>query len=153
MTKIKVLFVCVHNSARSQMAEELLRKIAGNDFETESAGLEPGVLNPYVIEVLKEEGIDITNKKTKSAFDLSKAGRRYTYVITVCDEISAEACPVFPSCEEQFHWSFPDPSKFVGTDDKKIELVRKIKNEIKAKIEEWMGDLDSNKIKTKLSAL
>jgi len=91
MTKKSVLFVCVHNSARSQMAEELLRKIAGNKFEAESAGLEPGVLNPYVIEILREEGIDITRKKTKSAFDLLKAGRRYTYVITVCDETSAEA--------------------------------------------------------------
>ena len=144
MAKKKVLFVCVHNSARSQMAEELLRKIAGDRFEAESAGLEPGVLNPYVIEVLKEEGIDITGKKTKSAFDLFKAGRRYAYVITVCDETSAEACPVFPSCEERFHWSFTDPSKFVGTDEEKIEQVREIKNQIKAKIEEWVNDLDSN---------
>ena len=142
MTKRKVLFVCVHNSARSQMAEELLRKEAGNRFESESAGLEPGELNPYVIEVLKEEGIDITGKKTKSAFDLSKAGRRYTYVITVCDETSAETCPVFPSCEKRFHWSFPDPSKFVGTDEEKIDQVRKIKNEIKAKIVEWLNDID-----------
>lgn len=141
MAKKKVLFVCVHNSARSQMAEELLRKIAGDRFEAESAGLEPGELNPYVIEVLKEEGIDITGKNTKSAFDLLKAGRRYAYVITVCDEASAEACPVFPSCEERFHWSFPDPSKFVGTDEERIERVRKIKNEIKAKIGEWVKDL------------
>jgi arsenate reductase (thioredoxin) len=143
MTKKKVLFVCVHNSARSQMAEELLRKIAGNRFDVESAGLEPGVLNPHVIEVLKEEGIDITGKKTKSAFELLKAGRYYTYVITVCDETSAGACPVFPSCEERFHWSFPDPSKFAGTYEEKIEQVREIKNQIKAKIEEWVKDRDS----------
>lgn len=138
-----MLFICVHNSARSQMAEELLRKIAGNRFEAESAGLEPGELNPYVIEVLKEEGIDITDKKTKSAFDLLKAGRRYAYVITVCDETSAEACPVFPSCEERYHWSFPDPSKFVGTDEEKIEHVRKIKNDIKVKIGDWVKGRDS----------
>ncbi len=138
MAKKKVLFVCVHNSARSQMAEELLRKIAGDRFEAESAGLEPGELNPYVIEVLKEEGIDITGKKTKSAFDLLKAGRHYMYVITVCDETSAEACPLFPSCEERFHWSFPDPSKFAGTDEENREQVRKIKNQMKAKIEEWI---------------
>lgn len=143
MTKKNVLFVCVHNSARSQMAEELLRKIAGNRFDVESAGLEPGVLNPYVIEILKEEEIDISGKKTKSAFDLLKAGRHFTYVITVCDETSAEACPVFPSCEERFHWSFPDPSKFVGTDEEKIERVREIKNQIKAKIEEWIKGRDS----------
>lgn len=151
MTKKKVLFVCVHNSARSQMAEELLRKIAGNRFEAESAGLEPGVLNPYVIQVLKEEGIEITGKKTKSAFELLKAGRYYAYVITLCDETSAETCPVFTSYEERFHWSFPDPSKFVGTDEEKIEQVREIKNQIKMKIEEWMNGLDSNEIKTKLS--
>jgi arsenate reductase len=151
MTKEKVLFVCVHNSARSQLAEELLRKIAGNRFEAESAGLEPGVLNPYVAEVLKEEGIDITGKKTKSVFDLLKAGRHYTYVVTVCDETSAEACPVFPSCQDRCHWSFPDPSKFVGTDEEKIEKVRKIKNEIKAKIGEWVKDLESNERKEKLS--
>ncbi len=143
MAKKKVLFVCVHNSARSQLAEELLREIAGNRFEAESAGLEPGVLNPYVAEVLKEEGIDITGKKTKSVFDLLKAGRHYTYVVTVCDETSAEACPVFPSCEERFHWSFPDPSKFVGTDEEKIEQVREIKNLIKANIEAWIKGRDS----------
>jgi arsenate reductase len=135
------------------MAEELLRKIAGNKFEAESAGLEPGVLNPYVIEVLKEEGIDITGKKTKSAFDLLKAGRHYTYVITVCDATSAEACPVFPLCEERFHWSFPDPSKFVGTDEEKVEQIREIKNQIKAKIEEWIDYLDGNERKKKLSVL
>ena len=143
MVKKKVLFVCVHNSARSQMAEELLRKIAGNKFEAESAGLEPGALNPYVIEVLKEEGINIAGKRTKSAFDLLKAGRHYTYVITVCDATSAEACPVFPLREERFHWSFPDPSKFVGTDEEKVEQIREIKNQIKAKIEEWINDRES----------
>jgi arsenate reductase (thioredoxin) len=150
MAKKKVLFVCVHNSARSQMAEELLRKIAGNRFEAESAGLEPGVLNPYVVEVLKEEGIDITGKETKSVFDLLKAGRHYTYVVTVCDETSAEACPVFPSCEERFHWGFPDPSKFVGTDEEKIEKVRKIKNQIRAKIESWINYVYKNELEEKL---
>ncbi len=150
MAKKKVLFVCVHNSARSQMAEELLRKIAGDRFESESAGLEPGVLNPYAVEVLKEEGIDITNKKTKSAFDLLKAGRHYTYVITVCDETSAEACPVFPSCEERFHWSFPDPSKFVGTDQEKINQVRGIKNQIEAKIGDWINNIGSKELEETL---
>lgn len=144
MKKKNVLFVCVHNSARSQMAEELLRKIAGNRFEVESAGLEPGELNPFVIEVLKEEGIDITGKKTKSVFELLNMGRRYNYVISVCDESSAEACPLFPSCEGRFHWSFPDPSKFIGTHDEKIEQLRKIKNEIRAKIEAWINYVYKN---------
>ncbi len=99
MTKHRVLFVCVHNSARSQMAEELLRKIAGDRFEVESAGLEPGTLNPHAVAALREEGIDITGKKTVSAFDLLKQGRYYTYVITVCDETSAESCPIFPETQ------------------------------------------------------
>ena len=96
MQKKKVLFVCIHNSARSQMAEEILRKLAGDRFEVESAGLEPGKLNPIIIESLKEEGIDITGKPTKAAFDLYKKGNHYDYVITVCDEASAERCPIFP---------------------------------------------------------
>ena len=84
--KKKVLFVCIHNSARSQMAEELLRQLAGDRFEVESAGIEPGKLNPVVVEALKEEGIDITGKQTKGVSDLLKQNKHYDYVITVCDE-------------------------------------------------------------------
>lgn len=140
MTKKKVLFICVHNSARSQIAEELLRKLAGDIFEVESAGLEPGTLNPYVVKVLKEEGIDISGKETKSAFDLLKQGKRYSYVITVCDETSAEACPVFPGIE-RFHWSFPDPSKLKGPDDEIIERVRDLRSEISVKIEQFLENV------------
>ncbi|MFH0788327.1 MAG: arsenate reductase ArsC, partial [Pseudomonadota bacterium] len=86
MQKDKILFVCVHNSARSQMAEAWLKEIAGDRFEVESAGLEPGTLNPLAVEVMKEIGIDISGNQTKSAFDLFKEGRLYTHVITVCDE-------------------------------------------------------------------
>lgn len=124
------------------MAEELLRKIAGGRFQVESAGLEPGTLDPYVVEVLKKEGIEITGKKTVSAFDLLKQGRYFTYVITVCDEASAETCPIFPGCRERFYWSFPDHSKFTGTDEEKIDEVREIKEEIKDKIAEWVVNID-----------
>ena len=86
MSKKKVLFVCIHNSARSQMAEELLRQFAGDRCEVESAGLKPGVLNPLVIEVLLDEGIDISKKNTQSVASLLQAGKRYDYVITVCDD-------------------------------------------------------------------
>ena len=141
MDKKKVLFVCIHNSARSQMAEELLRKLAGDRFEVESAGLEPGVLNPIVIEALKEEGIDITGKQTKAVFDLFKQGKAYSYVITVCDEASAERCPIFPGLTQRLHWSFTDPSKFQGTDKEKLAKVREVKEEIKGALKEWIATI------------
>jgi len=141
MEKKKVLFVCIHNSARSQMAEELLRKLAGDRFEVESAGIESGKLNPIVIETLKEEGIDITGKQTKAAFDLYKNGNQYNYVITVCDEASAERCPIFPGLSQRLHWSFTDPSKFQGNDQEKLVQVRAVKEEIKGVIKEWIATL------------
>ena len=136
--KMKVLFVCIHNSGRSQMAEELLRKMAGDRFEVESAGFEPGKLNPIVVESLKEDGIDITGKQTKAVFDLFKKGKHYSYVITVCDESNAERCPIFPGLCQRVHWSFTDPSKFQGTDKEKLVMVRAVKEEIRAQIKEWL---------------
>ncbi len=137
--KVKVLFVCIHNSGRSQMAEELLRKMAGGRFEVESAGFEPGKLNPIVVEALKEEGIDITGKQTKAVFDLFKKRNHYSYVITVCDESSAERCPIFPGICQRIHWSFTDPSKFQGADKEKLARVREVKEEIKATLKEWIA--------------
>lgn len=134
----KVLFVCVHNSARSQIAEELLRKYAGDYFQAESSGLEPGTLNPLAIEVLKEEGIDISNKKTQSVFDLFKAGRLYGYVITVCDEGKAQGCPIFPGMSSRIHWSFEDPSSFEGSWEEKLEKTRAVKEQIKEQILEFI---------------
>ena len=138
MPKEKVLFVCIHNSARSQMAEELLRKYAGNRFEVESAGIEPGKLNPVVIEALKEIGIDISGKKTQAVFDLLKQGRIYSYVITVCDETSAERCPTFPGLAKRLHWGFTDPSKFEGSFEQKLAQTRAVRGEIEVKIMEWL---------------
>jgi arsenate reductase (thioredoxin) len=153
MIKHRVLFVCVHNSARSQMAEELLRKAAGDRFEAESAGLEPGALNPYAVAALREEGIDISGKKTVSAFDLLKQGRYYSYVITVCDETSAETCPIFPGCRERFHWSFPDPSKFTGTDEEIMEQVREVRDSIKEKIAAWVAAVERERTTENLKAV
>jgi arsenate reductase (thioredoxin) len=141
MSKDKVLFVCVHNSARSQMAEVLLKKMAGDRFEAESAGLEPGQLNPLAVEVMKEIGIDISENQTKSAFDLFKAGRLYTHVITVCDETSAEQCPFFPGITTRLHWSFADPSSFTGTWEEKLEKTRQVREAIKEKISTWLKEL------------
>ena len=136
--KKKVLFVCIHNSARSQMAEELLRKLGGDRFDVESAGIEPGTLNPFVVKALKEEGIDISGKKTKAVFDLYKQGIQYNYVITVCDEASAERCPVFPGNAKRLHWGFTDPSKFQGSNDEKLVKVRAVREEIHAVISKWL---------------
>jgi len=115
MDKKRVLFVCIHNSARSQMAEAFLKKYGGDRFEVESAGLEPGKLNSVVVEAMKEVGIDISQNKTKSAFDFYKQGKQYDYVITVCDESQSGSCPVFPGNGERFHWGFSDPSAFAGS--------------------------------------
>jgi arsenate reductase len=141
MSKEKVLFVCVHNSARSQMAEALLNRLAGDRFEAESAGLEPGQLNPLAVEVMKEIGIDISGNRTKSAFDLFKEGRLYAYVITVCDETSAEKCPIFPGITQRIHWSFPDPSSFTGTWEERLEKTREVREAIRKKIEEWLKEM------------
>jgi arsenate reductase len=138
MAKQKVIFVCIHNSARSQMAEELLRQMAGDRFDVESAGLEPGKLNPIVVEALKEEGINIEGKPTKGVFDLYKAGNFYNYVIAVCDGANAERCPVFPGAAKSIHWSFTDPSKFEGTPEQRLEKVRTVKEEIREKLQEWI---------------
>ncbi|HBR15056.1 MAG TPA: arsenate reductase ArsC [Candidatus Omnitrophica bacterium] len=137
MDKKKVLFVCIHNSARSQMAEAWLNYLCGDFFEAHSAGLEPGVLNPLVVEVMKEEGIDISHKKTQTVSDLLKKGERFAHVIAVCDESSAEKCPIFPGALEKTHWSFPDPSKAAGTKEEKLEKIRMIRDAIKDKIERW----------------
>jgi arsenate reductase len=143
MPKIKVLFVCVHNSARSQMAEAYLNQLRGDSFQAESAGLEPGILNPIVVEVMKEEGIDISNNKTKSVFDFFKQGRMYSYVITVCDESAAEGCPIFPGVCNRLHWSFRDPSSLQGSHQEKLEATRIIRDQIKSQIEEWLSEIEN----------
>ena len=137
MTKTKVLFVCVHNSARSQMAEAFLNTLAGEHFYAESAGLEPGNLNPYVIQVMKEAGIEISNNKIDSVFDFFKEGRLYDYVITVCDAVKAEQCPVFPGLTLRLNWSFANPADFTGTDEEILAETRKVRDQIKRKIEKF----------------
>jgi len=138
MTKKKVLFVCVHNSARSQMAEAFLKQMAPDKFEVESAGLEPGKLNPIIVEAMKEVGIDISENKTKSVFDFYKKGKQYDYVITVCDESQSGACPVFPGKGERLHWGFDDPSQFKGTHEEKLQQTRAVRDAIRHKIEGWL---------------
>jgi arsenate reductase len=142
MEKKKVLFICIHNSARSQMAEAFLKKYGGEGFMVESAGLEAGKLNPLVVKVMAEIGIDISGNKTDSAFEFFKAGKLYDYVITVCDAASAERCPVFPGVTERFHWGFTDPSSFEGSEEEKLERTREVRDQIEAKVKEWLTALD-----------
>ncbi|MBF0516216.1 MAG: arsenate reductase ArsC [Nitrospirae bacterium] len=134
----KVLFVCIHNSARSQMAEALLRRLGQGRYEAHSAGLEPGVLNPLAVAALAEIGIDISAKKTQSVEFCINSGVTYDYVITVCDGASAERCPVFPGGGKRLHWSFDDPSGFTGTYEEKLAHTRKVRDDIQNTIEQWL---------------
>jgi len=129
--------VCVHNSARSQMAEALLNEMCGDLFEAESAGLEPGTLNPLAIEAMREIGIDIGGKETRGVLDVIKSGQQFDCVITVCDESSAERCPIFPGGAQRAHWNFPDPSKFRGTWEERLEQTREVRDAIESKIEQF----------------
>lgn len=131
MIRKKILFVCIHNSARSQMAEAFLNQFGSEFLTAESAGLEPGYLNPYVVKVMQETGIDISNKSTQTVDALLKQNKSYDAVITVCDAASAEACPVFPGKAKRLGWSFADPSAFKGPPDEIIEQTRKVRDEIK----------------------
>jgi arsenate reductase len=137
----RVLFICIHNSARSQMAEAWLNRICGDQFEAQSAGLEPGTLNPLVVEAMAEAGIDISHKGTQRVSDVLESGTVFAYVITVCDESSAEKCPIFPGPAQRLHWGFPDPSVLTGAPEEKLAAVRTIRDQIRAKIEAWCDEV------------
>ena len=139
--KKKVLFICVHNSARSQMAAALLNQQCGEFFQAESAGLEPGTLNPFAVDVLNEIGIDIARNETRAVFDVFKSGQLFAYVITVCAESEAAGCPIFPGVTKRLHWSFPDPSKLTGSDEERLEGTRKIRDQISDRIKEWCNEV------------
>jgi len=132
--KIKVLFVCVHNSARSQMAEAFLNQLAGDRFEAQSAGLEPGTLNPLAVEAMKTAGKDISANRTKSVFDFFKKGNLFDYVITVCDGANAERCPVFPGVTKRIQWSFADPAVLEGEWEQKLTATGLIRDGIRAAV-------------------
>ena len=130
----KVLFLCVHNSARSQMAEAFLKKFGGDRFEVESAGLEPGKLNPFVVRAMAEVGLDISGNATKSVFDLYEARKVFQVVVTVCSKEAAERCPIFPGLSEKIHWPFDDPASLKGTDDEVMAGVRVVRDLIRAEV-------------------
>jgi arsenate reductase len=141
MDKVRVLFVCVHNSARSQMAEALLNHIAGERFHAESAGLEPGTLNPLAVAAMGEMNIDISGNQTRDVFDLYKRGERFNYVITVCDESSGERCPVYPGITKRIHWSFDDPASFTGSYEEKLARTIQVRDQMRERIQDWLKEI------------
>ena len=143
--KIRVLFVCVHNSARSQMAEAFLNTLAGDRFEASSAGLEPAALNPLAVDAMREAGLDISRNKAQSVFD-PRAELSILVVIAVCDAEAAQRCPTFPGITKTLVWSFPDPASFTGTWEDRLARTREIRDAIRAKVERFVEDVASGKV-------
>jgi len=119
------------------MAAALMNKLCADIFAAQSAGLEPGVINPLVVEVLQELGIDISKNTTQRVFDVWKSGQVFEFVITVCSESESEGCPIFPGVTTRLHWSFDDPSKFTGTHEERLERTRMVCDQIHAKIDSF----------------
>lgn len=145
MSKVTVLFVCIHNSARSQMAEAFLNHFGAKQFQAESAGLEPGTLNPRAVKAMAEVGIDISGNKAKGVVDFIKQGKLYDYVIMVCDESSAEECPILPGPAKRLCWAFPDPSALTGSEEEKLSRVREIRDQIRTKVVQWVEETSSGR--------
>jgi len=143
---IKVLFVCVHNSARSQMAQTYLNDFGlAHRIYAESAGLEAGELNPLVVEAMKLDGYDISGNQTHSVFDYYKEGRLYHYVVTVCDLEAAQRCPVFPGLSKMINWSFRDPSALEGSKEEQLAITLEIRDEIKAAVKAFIDEVNESR--------
>ena len=138
----RVLFVCTHNSARSQMAEGLLRHHAGDRFEAFSAGTEPGSLQPLAVRVMAELGIDISDHSSKPVDQF--LDQSFDFVVTVCDQ-ARESCPVFQGAARQLHWSFEDPSQVEGSEEERLEVFRRVRDEIEARIRRFTSEQASEK--------
>ena len=135
---IRVLILCTANSARSQMAEGLLRHIAGDKVEVFSAGSKPSQVNPFAIQAMDDRGIDIRSHESKSLAQYLAS--EFDYVITVCDN-AAETCPIFPGKAQRIHWSFPDPAAVKGTDADILESFIDVRNGLEAKFSEFASSL------------
>lgn len=140
--EIRVLFICVHNSGRSQMAEAFWKALAGDRFHVESAGLSPTRIQPLVINAMHEAGIDISKNQARSVFKLYQEGKLFDYVITVCEESAENHCPLFPGVTRRLNWPFDDPGGFEGTHEERLEQVKRVRDEIRARIEAWLRELD-----------
>jgi arsenate reductase (thioredoxin) len=136
----RVLFFCVHNSARSQMAEAWLSYLGGDAFEAESAGLEPSKVKVHAIAVMREVGIDISQNQTRSVFDLFKAGRSFDYVIALCDEVNARRCPAFLGAAGLLHWDFPERPKLRNVEAEQLAHFRNVRDLIKDRVATWIAE-------------
>jgi len=136
MEKKRVLFLCTGNSCRSQMAEGLLRYKAGDRFEVASAGTAPHLVHPFAVKVMEEIGIDISGHHSKSVKEFMNQG--FDYIITVCDQ-AREACPVFPGGEKRIHWSLEDPVRAEGSEEEKLNIFRRIREELMSRIEGFIS--------------
>ena len=137
MPKTRVLFLCTGNSARSQMAEAILRKRAGDYFEVYSAGLEPKGLNSYTLRVLNESGIDTSELRSKALAEFI-GKQHFGYLITVCSK-AEDKCPIFPGMGMRLHWPFDDPAAFHGSEEETLAVFREVRDQIDATISEWLG--------------
>lgn len=137
MSKSRVLILCTGNSARSQMAEGLLRHDAGERFEVESAGVEPSHVRPEAISVMQEIGIDISSHRSKSVDEFM--GQEFEYVITVCDNAN-QRCPVFPGETKRIHWSFEDPGAAQGDETARLAVFRRVRNQIRQRLREFISN-------------
>lgn len=137
---VKVLFVCVHNSARSQMAETFLNDLGAGLFAAESAGLEAGTLNPYVVRAMRELDYDISQNETNDVFDYHKEGREYQAVIKVCDQINGERCPIFPKTLINENWNLEDPSGIQGDDESIMKRTREIRDLILERVKAFVEE-------------
>ncbi len=133
---IRVLFLCTGNSARSQMAEGLLRALGGADFEVFSAGTDPKGLNPLAVEVMRETGIDISKQESKPLERF--LDQSFDYIITVCDR-ARDKCPTFPGDNERIHWGFDDPAAATGTREQQLAVFRRVRNEISERLRLWVA--------------
>ncbi len=136
--KERVLILCTGNSARSQMAEGLLRELAGTQFDVFSAGSKPSVINPFAIQTMNERGFDISGQRSKHLNEYIRDP--FDYVITVCDD-AAETCPLFPGPARRIHWSFPDPAAVAGSDDEKLDTFRRTRDAIEARLKGWLAEM------------
>ena len=137
MSRTRVLFLCTHNSARSQMAEGFLRAMAGDRFEAQSAGTEQTSVNPLAIRVMAERAIDISGHTSKVYDGLMS--ERWDYLITVCDDAN-ERCPIVPGVAKRLHWSFADPSRASGPEAERLVVFRRVRDEIEARLAEWLRE-------------
>ena len=140
--KKRVLILCTGNSARSQMAEGLLRQMAGDSVSVFSAGVEPSFVRPQAVAAMRERGIDITGQRSKSVDEF--VGQKFDYVITVCDN-ARERCPVFPSTTERIHWSFDDPAKAEGDEEAIMAVFRRVRDEIEGRLRKFSEKVMSDK--------